>query len=107
MDSPRPPTAVIAANDVCAFGAMRALQTRGLQAGRDGSVVGFDDIRLASHWYPALTTLRQPLRRIGSLVTQILTAVIAGDAVEQQVMFEPQLIGRHSTSPLKKAPQAG
>jgi LacI family transcriptional regulator len=103
LDSPHPPTAVIAANDVCAFGAMRALQTRGLLAGQDVSVVGFDDIRLASHWYPSLTTLRQPLRRIGSVATQILTATITGKEVERQVIFKPELIVRHSTGPVKEA----
>jgi LacI family transcriptional regulator len=106
LDSPHPPTAVIAANDVCAFGAMRALQMRGLLAGQDVSVVGFDDIRLASHWYPSLTTLRQPLRRIGSVATQILTATITGQEVERQVIFEPELIVRHSTGPVKEAAPA-
>jgi len=103
LDSPDPPTAVIAANDLCAFGAMRVLQKRGLLAGRDVSVIGFDDIRLASHWYPSLTTLRQPLRRIGSVVAQILIAIISGEDVERQVIFEPELIVRRSTGPVKRA----
>ncbi len=103
LDLPHPPTAVITANDVCAFGAMRALQTRGLLAGQDVSVVGFDDIRLASHWYPSLTTLRQPLRRIGSAAAQILTAIISGKEVQRQVIFEPELIIRRSTGPVKEA----
>lgn len=105
LDSPNPPTALITANDVCAFGAMRALQMRGLMAGQDVSVVGFDDIRLASHWYPSLTTLRQPLRRIGSVATHTLTSIITGKEVEQQVIFEPELIIRHSTGPVKEAAQ--
>jgi len=106
LDLPQPPTAVIAANDLCAFGAMRALQMRGLVAGQDLSIVGFDDIRLASHWYPSLTTVSQPLRRIGSIAAQILIDVLAGKVVENQIILEPQLIVRQSTGPLKQAHEA-
>ncbi len=71
LDLPKPPTAVIAPNDLSAFGAMRALQTRGLTAGKDISVVGFDDINLAAHWHPSLTTVAQPFRRIGFEVVKL------------------------------------
>jgi len=103
LDLPHPPTAVIAANDLCAFGAMRALQMRGLVAGQDISIVGFDDIRLATHWYPSLTTVSQPFRRIGFIATQMLIDIIAGKEVEQHIIVEPRLIIRHSTGPAKQA----
>lgn len=106
LDLARPPTAAIAANDLCAFGAMRALQMRGLVAGQDFSIVGFDDIRLASHWYPSLTTVAQPLRRIGSIAAQILIDIIAGKDVEHQLILEPKLIVRQSTGPLKQVCEA-
>ncbi|MBC7264895.1 MAG: LacI family DNA-binding transcriptional regulator [Chloroflexi bacterium] len=102
LDLPHPPTAVIAANDLCAFGAMRALQMRGLIAGQDVSIVGFDDIRLAAHWYPSLTTVSQPFRRIGSIVAQMLLDIIAGKEVEQHIIVEPRLVVRNSTGPLKQ-----
>lgn len=101
LDLARPPTAVIAANDPCAFGAMRALQMRGLIPGKNVSVVGFDDIRMASQWHPSLTTVSQPFRRLGFIATQTLIDIIAGKETEQQVILEPQLVTRASTGPLE------
>ncbi len=103
LDLPHPPTAVIAANDLCAFGAMRALQVRGLVAGQDFSVVGFDNIRLASHWHPSLTTVSQPLRRIGSVAAQILIDIITDEDAQHQIILEPKLIVRQSTGPVREA----
>lgn len=102
LDLPDPPTAVIAANDLCAFGAMRALRARGLVPGQDVSVIGFDDISIAAHWDPPLTTLAQPLRRIGSIATGIVIASVVGEEVERQVLIEPQLVVRSSTGPARK-----
>ena len=99
LDLPFPPTAVITANDLCAFGAMRALSMRGLTPGKDVSIIGFDDISQASHWYPSLTTVAQPLRRIGFIATQTLIDTIEGRQVEKQVILKPQLIIRQSTGP--------
>ncbi len=99
LDSARPPTAVIAANDPCAFGAMRALQMRGLIPGKDVSIVGFDDIRMASQWHPSLTTVSQPFRRLGFIATQTLIDIIAGKETEQDVILEPELVTRASTGP--------
>jgi len=102
LDLPHPPTAAIAANDLCAFGAMRALQMRGLVAGQDFSIVGFDDIRLASHWYPSLTTVSQPFRRIGSIAAQMLIDTITGKEVQHHIVLEPKLVVRRSTGPVKQ-----
>ena len=99
LDLPHPPTAVIASNDLCAFGAMRALSMRGLIPGKDVSVIGFDDIRQASHWHPSLTTVAQPLRRLGFIATQMLINIIEGKQVEEQIVLKPQLIIRQSTGP--------
>lgn len=101
LDLPQPPTAVIAANDLCAFGAMRALSMRGLVPGKEVSIVGFDDIRQAAHWHPSLTTISQPLRRLGFIATQMLIDIIKGKSdVETQVVLKPQLIVRQSTGPV-------
>ncbi|MHB8088685.1 MAG: LacI family DNA-binding transcriptional regulator [Anaerolineaceae bacterium] len=97
LDLPEPPTAIITANDICAFGAMRAVQTRGLQVGRDVSIIGFDDISLADHWQPSLTTIAQPFRKIGFALMQSLFSVISGEKVLPQIMVEPQLVIRQST----------
>lgn len=99
LDLTEPPTAIITANDICAFGAMRALQTRGLQVGKDISVIGFDDISLADHWHPALTTIAQPFRKIGFSLMQSLFSVISGENVLPQLLLEPNLVIRQSTGP--------
>jgi len=101
LDLPRPPTAVITANDLCAFGAMRALSMRGLVPGKDVSVVGFDDIRQAAHWHPSLTTVSQPLRRLGFQATKMLIDIIEGKQVERQAILEPKLIIRQSSGPVR------
>lgn len=106
LDLPQPPTALLAASDLCAFGAMRALQARGLLAGRDLSVVGFDDIRLASHWYPSLTSVSQPFRHIGFVATQMLIDIIAGRECVRQVIVEPRLVVRQSSGPAMQAVRA-
>ena len=59
------PTAVLAMSDAMAIGAMRALRDLGLAIPGDVSVVGFDDIDLAQHVDPPLTTVHQPIRRKG------------------------------------------
>jgi LacI family transcriptional regulator len=102
LDLPEPPTAIITANDICAFGAMRALQSRGLQAGGDISIIGFDDISLANHWRPALTTIAQPFRKIGFALMQSLFSVISGANPLPQILLEPSLVIRQSTGPLRK-----
>lgn len=101
LDLSLPPTAVITSNDLCAFGAMRTLQVRGLLPGRDVSIVGYDDIRLASQWHPALTTISQPFRRLGFIATQNLIDMISGKQVNKQVILEPKLIVRGSSGRLE------
>ena len=101
LDLTDKPTAVITPNDVSAFGAMRALQNRKLFPGRDISVVGFDDIRLSAHWHPSLTTIVQPIRKIGLLVTKILLEIINDTPGNRQVIIEPALVVRESTGVAK------
>ncbi len=83
---PEPPTAVFCFNDMSALGAMRAIRRRGLRIPADISVCGFDDIFLTAYLDPPLTTVRQPMRRMGEL------------AVEHLVKAE--LVIRQSTGPV-------
>lgn len=101
LDLPTPPTAVITNSDFCAFGAMHAMSSRGFIPGKDISVVGFDNIRMASHWQPSLTTIAQPFRRLGSQATEMLIKIIEGDQTKTQVLFKPELVIRQSTGPVK------
>ncbi len=99
----RPFSALFAYNDISAIGAIRALREQGLSVPRDISVVGFDDIPSAAFNIPSLTTIRQPLVRMGRVAAQTLLDRIAGkNDYPAQIAIEPELIVRESTS---KAPQ--
>lgn len=93
------PTAVFAANDRMAFGAMRAIDEAGLRVPHDISVVGLDDIEVAAFQTPPLTTVRQSFTKMATLGVQLLLELLAGREPEQpHVVLEPELIVRHSTA---------
>ncbi len=98
LDLPSPPTAIAACNDLMAFGAMSAAQDRGLVVGKDISITGFDNIPMAEHSYPPLTTLHQPLYQIGGMVCEMLIHLIRGEMLEEkQILLKPELIVRQSS----------
>lgn len=96
------PTAVLAMSDAMAIGVMRALRSIQLGVPRDVSVVGFDDIDLAPHVDPPLTTVHQPIRRKGEeAVRLLLTVVERPDGAEpEHRLLETRLVIRGSTGPL-------
>ena len=73
-------TAVFAAGDTMAIGAIKALRDQGLKVPEDCAVVGFDDIDLSQFWFPALTTIRQPTEMIGRTAFQKLLALIQNES---------------------------
>jgi DNA-binding LacI/PurR family transcriptional regulator len=78
--------AIVAASDLIAIGALRALQESGIEVPRQVSVVGFDDIPAASLTNPPLTTVMQDTRRAGELLVETLLRQIAGDPVGNSVI---------------------
>ena len=95
------PTAIFAAADMMAIGAIRAAAELGLSVPEDVSVVGFDDIQLASHINPPLTTLRQDKLGLGAAAADALIARIAGGADRSPLLRLPvDLVVRGSTAPL-------
>jgi len=93
-------TAIIAGNDLMAFGAMSAAQERGLIVGKDISITGFDDIPMAEHSHPSLTTINQPIYSIGRKLCEMLVQRIAGENINHpQVILSPTLIVRGSSGP--------
>jgi len=104
LDLDEPPTAVVCASDLMALGAIRAVAERGLSVPRDVSIVGFDDIQLAGHVQPPLTTLRQDKARLGAEAGRALTRLMAADvAAAEAVTLPVELVVRASTA----APPAG
>ncbi len=94
------PTAVLAMGDAMALGAIRAARDLGLRVPNDLSVVGFDDIDLASHVDPALTTVHQPIRQKGFEAVRLLLAEVEQPASPvQHLRLETRLIVRGSTAP--------
>jgi len=100
LSSHKPFTALFAFNDISAMGAIRALREAGLRVPQDVSVVGFDDIENAAYQNPALTTVRQPLRKMGRIAAEILLRRISRqqtDFAGGEMMVEPELIIRDTT----------
>lgn len=98
-----PPTAVVASSDVQAVGVIEAAESLGLGVPADLSVVGYDDIELAS--LMGLTTVRQPLERSGQRVADLaVQAITSGAAAARAVSVEEmelELVVRSSTRPLR------
>ncbi len=96
MALPTRPTAVICGNDVLAVGAMMHAKRAGLSVPGDVSIVGFDDIDLASVTDPALTTVHIPHRRMGVAAAEVLLALNSGAEDISGVEFQPELVTRAS-----------
>ncbi len=100
IEKRRPFSALFAYNDISAIGAIRAFQEAGLRVPQDVSVVGFDDIPAASFHYPSLTTIRQPLYKMGEIAVDLLVERIEHkQQPEKEIAVQPELIVRESTSP--------
>jgi LacI family transcriptional regulator len=96
-----PFTALFAYNDISAIGAMRAFQEAGLRIPEDVSVVGFDDIVSAAFCIPSLTTVRQPLKKMGRIAAETLLRRIEDSGeVQTEIAVEPELVVRKSTARL-------
>lgn len=96
------PTAILAMSDAMAIGAISAARQRGLVVPRDLSVVGFDDIDLAGHVDPSLTTVHQPIRQKGEEAVRLLRSVIEQPdrTHPDHRRLETRLIIRGSTGPV-------
>ena len=101
LDLPEPPTAIFAGSDTQAMGVYAALRVRGLTVPDSMSVVGFDDVPIASIITPALTTVRQPLVEMGRVATTMLLRLIAEEPLDsKRVELTTTLIVRDSCAPL-------
>lgn len=102
MELPNPPTAILASNDVMAFGVMEAARERGKKIPDDISIIGFDDIKQAAHVHPPLTTIRQPLEEMGRRAAQMLLEIIENpERVAEKIELPTELVVRESTRVLR------
>jgi len=88
--------AIVAANDWMAFGALQALEERGLRVPQDVALAGFDDTSEAMVSSPPLTTVQQPIRQLGAAAIKMMLQVLAGEQVPEQIMVPTQLVVRES-----------
>src|ERR1700722_3207310 len=95
----KPFTALFAYNDISAIGAIRAIHEHALRVPQDVSVLGFDDIPGAAFHTPSLTTVRQPLSRMGEVAAQSLLDRIEGkEDYPSEIAIEPEFVVRESTT---------
>lgn len=99
LSLPNPPTAVFARNDFTAIGSMTAVKEAGLTIPGDMAIVGFDDIPMAIHTSPPLTTVRQPMRQQGQIAAEMLLRRIGEDHLvdRSERILNCELIIRQST----------
>ena len=102
------PTALLAACDVAALGAIDAARALGLSVPGDLSVVGFDDVPSASQAFPKLTTVRQPLREMGATSARMALSLARGHELPtRRVRFDTELVVRDTTAPLAAVARRG
>ena len=131
LKSRQPFSALFAFNDISAMGAIRAIREAGLRVPEDVSVVGFDDIRSAAYQNPSLTTVRQPLRKMGTIAAETVlrhirdfgsngsargahsggeSAAAASGASDSsragasEIVVAPELVVRETTAPSRPLP---
>lgn len=97
---PEPPTAIVCANDLQAMGVYQAARSAGVRIPEDLGVVGFDDLPFTAWAGPPLTTVRQPLSRMGATAIELVVALAAGERPEEtRVELGTTLVVRGSTGP--------
>jgi DNA-binding LacI/PurR family transcriptional regulator len=100
LDSGLAFTAVFAANDLTAIGALQTLRDRGIAVPEDVSLIGFDGMQLSELVSPRLTTIAHSLSDIGQQTISLLEDRIASpDAPARQVLLPSRLLVRESTAP--------
>ncbi len=101
LSLPTPPTAVFCYNDMSALGALRAIYQHGIKVPDDISIVGFDDLAIASYTSPLLTTGGQPKQQMGRMAMDTMLKILSGVDAKTNLKVSGKLIVRESTAPPK------
>lgn len=94
LATPTPPTAVIAADNLMALGALAAIRSRGLRIGSDIDVIAFDDIEWLAHYDPPISVIAQDADAVGRCAVELLMQVLNGDNPES-VVLPTRFVDRH------------
>jgi LacI family transcriptional regulator len=98
LEEPDFPSAVFATNDFSAFGVIEAIKEKGWRVPDDVSVIGFDDVPMAMQVFPALTTVRHPLVKIGYTALHLLSELVEQrEPIVRQILLQSELIVRDSS----------
>lgn len=97
LNLPKPPSAVLCCNDVAAIGALKTLSGKGLEAGRDISLIGFDDLTICRFTQPSLTTIRFSPSEIAVLAFRALLQEIENAETKTQYEYTTRFVLREST----------
>jgi LacI family transcriptional regulator len=97
LNLPKPPTALLCCNDVAAVGALKTLAARGLQAGKDIALIGFDDLTICRFTQPALTTIQFSPREIAGLAFRALLEEIEVSSEKSNLEYKTRFVLREST----------
>jgi LacI family transcriptional regulator len=103
IELPNRPTAILAADDVMAIGALKAASDHGIRVPDDISVTGFDDIEMAQYFCPSLTTVQQPIKEMSRKAIELMLDLISGHYTGDSkniIQIAPKLIIRESTGPV-------
>jgi alanine racemase len=93
---PNPPDAIVASCDLSAIGCMRQLKKKGISIPKDIAIIGFDNIAFCELVEPTLTTIAQPIYKLGAVAAQIIIDTLDGKTVENKAVFPGELIIRQS-----------
>jgi len=102
LNLPKPPTAVMCCNDVAAIGALKTLSARGLQAGRDLALIGFDDLTICRFTQPALSTIQFAPSELARLAFTALMEEIQGSKSKSNFEYRTRFVLRESTCPPRR-----
>jgi DNA-binding LacI/PurR family transcriptional regulator len=96
-----PPSAVFCYDDMTALGAIRAVRSAGCRVPEDISIVGFDDLPIVRFTDPPLTTIRQPMPRMGCLAMEAVLDLLGGSGLSHDIKVKGELIERSSSAPVQ------
>lgn len=102
---PKPPTAIMAANDLMAIGSMKAAQNMGFDVPGDVSVIGFDNLDLTNLCSPQLTTINQPKYEMGTKSVELLMRCLSNGngAKGEKVILKTEVVKRESVAAVRKS----